>query len=126
MVFDNESAHPCDYVAKCNGNRPSDKVQIDQELLTFYKKLTSFRHRYSSLRRGSFKTVHVDDERQLFAFERALDGERVLAIFNGSDRTVKMPPALIDVLDKNEWQLLLGSESSRGIPAKGTKVYANR
>lgn len=126
MVFDNEKAHPCDYVPDCDDRRPSDRVRIDKELLAFYKVLTSFRHQYPSLRRGSFKTIHIDDNKRLFAFERELDGEKVVAVFNGSDRPVKTPSILIDILDENKWQILLGGDSWREIPAKGVKVYANR
>jgi hypothetical protein len=39
-----------------------------------------------SLRRGSFETILIDDERQLYGFRRKLNDEEVLVILNNSDQ----------------------------------------
>jgi len=62
-----------------------DKVEVNCGLLEHYRKLIALRRDLPSLRRGSFKTVLIDDSRQLYGFRRKLNDEEVLVILNNSD-----------------------------------------
>src|SRR5882757_3809846 len=63
------------------------------ELRDYYQKLIAIRKNNPALRRGSFRPFLVDDDRQLYAFERVADGNRCFVAFNRSehDHTVELP-----------------------------------
>jgi glycosidase len=76
-----------------------DKVEVNRDLLEHYRKLIALRRDLPSLRRGSFETVLIDDERQLYGFRRKLNDEEVLVILNNSDEKQE---AALEVAGK--WQ----------------------
>lgn len=59
----------------------------NKELRGWYKSLIAARNSSSALRRGSFKTLVCDDERDLFAYERALEKERAYVAFNRGNKS---------------------------------------
>jgi glycosidase len=61
-----------------------DRVAVDHELLGHYKKLIALRNELPALRRGSFETVLIDDDRQLYGFRRQLDGQEILVVLNNT------------------------------------------
>jgi glycosidase len=61
-----------------------DKVGVNEVLRAHYRKLIGLRRDLPALRRGSFETVLVDDERQLYGFRRRLGTEEVLVVLNNS------------------------------------------
>jgi cyclomaltodextrinase / maltogenic alpha-amylase / neopullulanase len=61
-----------------------DKVEVNRDLLEHYRKLIALRRDLPSLRRGSFETVLIDDENQLYGFRRKLNDEEVIVILNNS------------------------------------------
>ena len=63
-----------------------DKVEVNRDLLEHYRKLIALRRDLSSLRRGSFETVLIDDENQLYGFRRKLKNEEVIVILNNSNQ----------------------------------------
>jgi glycosidase len=63
-----------------------DKVEVNRDLLEHYRKLIALRRDLSSLRRGSFETVLIDDENQLYGFRRKLKDEEVIVILNNSNQ----------------------------------------
>jgi cyclomaltodextrinase / maltogenic alpha-amylase / neopullulanase len=62
-----------------------DKVEVNRDLLEHYRKLIALRRDLPSLRRGSFETVLIDDENQLYGFRRKLNDEEVMVILNNSN-----------------------------------------
>jgi len=66
--------------------RPVDRVRFDHELFSFYKKLITLRNEETVLRRGGFNVVLTDDRNEIFAYSRQLDGEKILVVFNNSER----------------------------------------
>lgn len=62
----------------------------DRKLLAFVKKAIALRHEHAALRRGSMRWLRTGNDR-LLAFERRLDGERIRAYFNASDRDITVP-----------------------------------
>jgi glycosidase len=80
MVYEDEATLP-DGSVKKNG----DKVEVNRGLLAHYKKLIALRNELPALRTGSFETILVDDDKQLYGFKRALDGEEVIVVLNNSE-----------------------------------------
>lgn len=64
-----------------------------RELLAYYQKLIAIRKANPALRAGTFSPLLVDDERELYAFERRSDGNRCLVAFNRSEtaHTIDLP-----------------------------------
>lgn len=62
-----------------------DKVEVNRGLLDHYRKLIALRRDLPSLRRGSFETVLIDDDRQIYGFRRQLGNETVLVVLNNSN-----------------------------------------
>lgn len=79
LVYEDEATLP-------DGGKKSrpDKVEVNRSLLEHYRKLVALRRELPSLRRGSFETVLVDDERQLYGFRRQSDEEVVMVVLNNS------------------------------------------
>ncbi len=62
--------------------RPVDTVAFDSTLYQYYKNLINLRRAEPALRRGTFKAVLADDERDGLAYLREYDGQQILVIFN--------------------------------------------
>jgi glycosidase len=80
LRYEDEASHPL------GQGRRRDPVRADAELLRYYQTLGKARASLAALRRGSVENVLTDDARRVFAFARATDEERVVAIFNASDK----------------------------------------
>jgi cyclomaltodextrinase / maltogenic alpha-amylase / neopullulanase len=61
-----------------------ETVEVNKELLAHYRKLIGLRNALPALRTGSFETVLVDDERQLYGFRRQRGDEEVVVVLNNS------------------------------------------
>ncbi|MBJ7325779.1 MAG: DUF3459 domain-containing protein [Chthoniobacterales bacterium] len=90
MVYDDEVTRP-DGSVKETG----DKVEVNKDLHAHYKKLIALRNELPALRTGSFETVLVDDDKQLYGFKRSLDGREILVVLNNSEekQTAALPGA---------------------------------
>jgi glycosidase len=64
--------------------RPSDSVEFNRGLFTWYQRLFGIRQQEVALRRGNFRTLLTDDQKQLYVFERALGNETISVILNNS------------------------------------------
>ena len=58
-------------------------------IIAFFKRLNAFKKSSAVLREGSFR--EIASTRRIYAFERELDGERLVAIFNFSEKSVRLP-----------------------------------
>ena len=65
-----------------------DWNNIDESLLSFYRKITGMRHQEQTLRLGDVHTVHVSD--QAYAFARHTGLETVYAVFNRSAEPIQL------------------------------------
>jgi len=120
--YDDEITHPCDRLEDCSYTRPRDRVEFDQELFNYYQKLIVTRQKHNSLRRGTYKTLYTDNQTGLFAFEREYDGERIIAVFNGMAKKVKIPEQIFGKRTK-DWKLIWGSDNSDYLDGKSAKFY---
>jgi len=65
----------------------ADKVEINRGLLDHYKKLIRIRNNNPALQYGTYKTLLADNEKDLFIFERTLEGVSLIVVINNSDQT---------------------------------------
>ena len=78
LKYEPETADPL------NRPRKPDSVEFDSELFAYYQRLVQIRRQEAALRQGSFRTVLTNDERQLYAFERALGTNSIMVVLNNS------------------------------------------
>jgi glycosidase len=88
LRYDNEATHPLPA-----RTRTDDEVKFDNELFQYYQSLIRIRNEHEALRRGDFKTILADDARQVFGFERSMEGSRVIVLINtsGEHQDVSIP-----------------------------------
>jgi cyclomaltodextrinase len=79
LKYENEVCLP-DQSKKKN----SDKVEFNKELFEHYKKMISIRNKYPALQLGDFKALLIDDENEIYAFERSLDKQSIMIVLNNS------------------------------------------
>jgi glycosidase len=79
LVYENERSHPVP-----GKTRSDDVVKFDQNLFEYYKKLVHIRNQNVALRRGDFKTLLVNDQQGLYAFERRSEENVVVVLLNNS------------------------------------------
>jgi len=116
--------------------RLSVKPAVDMEILDFYKALGKMRKEEDCLRKGSYNTVILDDERSLFVFERRMSRkERIRAVFNISGERQEVdaiveylqpldPYKIGDGKKSLEWELIAGDPGDLNVlPPKGSRVY---
>jgi len=77
LVYEDEST-----MSDGSTRKPGDKVEVNRELLEHYRLLIGLRNKLPALRTGSFETIVVDDERQIYGFRRKLGSEDVLVVLN--------------------------------------------
>jgi len=86
---------------------PADNFVMDEHL-EFYRRAIALRNEHPALRRGTMRTLLVDDDQDTWVFLRELDGDVVLVALNASDREVRVtiPPG---TLPAGDWSLAFGA-----------------
>ncbi|MEQ9520524.1 MAG: alpha-glucosidase family protein [Parvibaculum sp.] len=69
-------------------------------VLSFTRSVIAFRKTQKALRAGDIKFLTIDG---ILAFERSLDGERVLCLFNSGTKPVSIPTDVAKMLSSGEW-----------------------
>ncbi len=82
----------------CRGTMVWEKKKQNQKLLATMKSLTRMRNEHAALRRGSYRTLLINDAEKTFAFERALGDERVIVLMNADKKQHTIALALPDSL----------------------------
>ncbi len=87
LRYDDECADPLGRERAC------DEVAFDADLFRFYQDAIALRNDSPALRQGDFRVLLADDERDIFAFARAVGGEAAIVVLNRSDRPqeVRLP-----------------------------------
>ena len=79
IKFENETHHPL------NLERPTDKVQFNQDIFEFYQKLIQIRKENPVLALGEIEFVMADDDLNVLAYRRFDNRNEILVIFNNSN-----------------------------------------
>jgi glycosidase len=80
IACEDEAVHPVE-----GRKRPVERNAPDQDLRRHYRDLIRLRNSEPALRRGTYRTILVDDERRLFGFERGFGGETITVLFNAGE-----------------------------------------
>lgn len=78
MTYDSEISHPF------NLSRPSDTVQFDSMLYSYYSQLIAIRKTNPVLALGSIQFIHTDDKNNTVMYERELNGKKMIVAINNS------------------------------------------
>lgn len=85
MVWDD-----CEYEDEAilpNGERRAvaERVAVDRELFEYYRKLIHIRRDHVALQLGDFETLLLDEARELYAFSRSYENQRIVVLINNSN-----------------------------------------
>jgi len=125
FIYNDEIAHPCDIWDNCSYSRPIDQVGVNSVLLDYYKSLIKLRNTYPALRRGTYKTHYLNDEVGVFAFIRELDDEKILAIFNSSDKKQCISNEILPE-GYNSWNLIAGDFEKNSLAPKSFAIFIKK
>jgi len=125
FTYEPEKAHPCDYLPDCNYTRPVDRVSVDKNLFIYYQNLINLRNTYRSLNRGNYRTILVDNEKGIFAFQRQLGNEIIRAVFNGSKEDHPFPKTVLED-GPDQWRALLTPYIPDTLYAKSAQIFIHR
>jgi len=83
------------------------KVDVNNDLLDFYKEMTNVHNTSKALRYGDVKFVLQNNEKNIFAFTRTFENEKLLILFNLNEKEQKFSfeiktPQLYDLLSKEK------------------------
>lgn len=93
-----------------------DKVEVNDDLLEHYKKLIRIRNENIALQLGDFETILVDDKKELYAFTRTYNGEKIIVVLNNSDEEQNV---VIEVPQDSKWkELLNGNKEFEGVKSE--------
>ena len=87
----------------CRKTMVWEKKEQDEELLAYYKKLISVRKSFQALTRGDYKSLIVDEIRQIYGFTRVYQEEKAVVIINSlpvkQSIEVNLPSKATEVLE---------------------------
>jgi hypothetical protein len=109
------------------------KVEPNQDLYNWYKKLIAIRNNSTALKNGDQYFIKVDDDSKLFAFERNSEKGNVIVVFNLEDdsKSIDIPLRKKKIVFK---ELITDENGSAGgtengavlpvsIPGKSVRIY---
>jgi alpha-glucosidase len=86
-----------------------DESKWNKELRNLYKKLIGLRNKYKALRTGSFETLYMNDEKNIYAFSRYDGNNKILVILNGGEKcNLKLPVWKMDMKNNTATELIYG------------------
>jgi len=86
-----------------------DPKKWNKDLRNLYKKLIAVRNKYKALRTGSFETLYVNDEKNIYAFTRYDKNNKILVILNGGEKcSVKIPLEKMEIKNNGINELIYG------------------
>lgn len=104
--------------------RPVDTVEVNRELLEYYRQLIRIRKDHPALRRGKYETVYTDDDSQIFVFERSFRSDKIRAVFNFSAEIQSESVEKCLGGDQESWRLIQGEiRDFAAIPPKSFGIY---
>ncbi len=87
----------------------SYSVKPDNNLKEYYKKLLNIRNSHSSIKHGDLNFLYSNDEKRSFAFERKLNDEKIISVFNLGKEVVNFSIPL-DIKKASYIDLISGAE----------------
>ena len=115
LVYENEKVNPDQSLRIVK-----DENKMNQDLFEFYKKLIKIRNENKVLSLGTFKTLLIDDEKNIYGFSREMDEKEIIVLLNKSNRPVNVK---LDVNHHEYYSDLLNNNEI--ISAEGSKIDCN-
>ncbi|MDI6402315.1 glycoside hydrolase family 13 protein [Balneolaceae bacterium ANBcel3] len=81
LEFSDETTHPRGY------DRPADRVEADQELLEYYRRLIHLRREHPVFSRGEVSILLADDELDLLSYGRSFGEAKAVVVLNNGQST---------------------------------------
>jgi len=88
--------------------RPKDN-RVDEKHLAHYRRVIALRREHSALRRGTYRTLLVDDDQDVIVFLREDASERVIVAWNASSRQARVQ---VPELQDGDWRCIYGAEKT--------------
>ncbi|SHK74326.1 Glycosidase [Anaerocolumna jejuensis DSM 15929] len=104
----------------CRRTMPWEEEEQDQELLSWYRRLSEIRHQEPAIRQGSYKTILAEKENNVYGFERSLDNIHIKILINNSEK-----PAEINLSTGNgaiQKEIPLGEQNYRNFSENGDSL----
>ncbi len=107
-----------------------EKVEVNEDLFNFYRKLINIRNSNESLQLGDFKTIMADNQKKVFVFSRNYNADSMIIAINNSNETqeiefeIEKNSTFMDILNGNqiyeskEGKLSLRIENKWGVMLK--------
>lgn len=76
--YEDETTHPN------NMPRPTDEVNFDENLFSWYKKMASIRNNNKVLSLGKIKFVNIDEANKIIGYVRELDNNKIYVVANNN------------------------------------------
>lgn len=120
----------------CRRTMVWDTLQWNYDLQNFYKEVIRIRNEHPVLRYGTYKTVLIDNKKNLFGFMREYKNQKAIVVLNNNDRcrSVAIPAAdkeikeYYDVLNNNTLKVSTKSNQLfiEDIPPYGGVILISR
>lgn len=108
MEYAVEASHPF------GKSRPADENRFNEDLFAHYQTLINLRRDHRTLSLGDFRIVLTDDERDLIAFVRSHETEKIMVVINNDSReTHALTLPETDPAAQEQWSLLFASEGAQ-------------
>lgn len=88
--------------------------KVDKNLLEFYKEIIALRKKEKAIRLGDFKVIARKDNEGIYAFERAYENEKVVAVFSESSEGVTINAEEYFIGDMTEFEVIFEIRLSEG------------
>lgn len=116
--YEDERAHPFGL------QRPADRVDVNTELLNYYRMMIQMRKTNPVLRRGEYQTILCDDDCEIFIFERYDKKSRIRAVFNLSAEVQSIPVDKCLDGGLKFWRLIQGDiHDFSAVPPKSCGIF---
>jgi cyclomaltodextrinase / maltogenic alpha-amylase / neopullulanase len=113
LTYEDETHHPF------GEKRQVDTIEVEEDMLTFYKWMISLRNNYSVLRNGDFEINIADDNTGIFIFTRMNRNEKIISVFNSSIEAKKYDSSIM----QNMEQIAGDINDEDSIDGKSFKIY---
>jgi len=94
LKYESEICLP-DQSHRANGT----KIEVNKSIFEHYQRLISIRHKNPALQLGDYSTLLIDDEKQVYAFIREYDGNKVFVVLN-NDAKIQAVELIMDANTK--------------------------
>ena len=98
-------------------------VQVNTDLLNYYKGLIQMRSSEPALNTGKYSTLYSDDRH--LAYLRELGPDQLLVLINTGDQAWFLNEPTL-AFNPDEWELLMTSATGEFVPAYSGKVFKQK